>query len=303
MSIFCYNDHLTFKTRILNLFRRIFKFQPIERILARLTSGKLPSSIISRFVPPEYLYSSGTTRKVVRHDINFSLDISKVVDHFIFFDFKDAAFNNLMKMIKEDSVIFDIGANVGRFSFHFAKLAHQGKVVCFEPDSKNFSDLMKTEKLNNYHNISFLKKGLGSEKNLLPLYRVNESNPGMNRILKNIYPNGRSEEIEIIKLDDYIELSDFEDINIIKIDVEGYEHEVLKGGEKIIKRLKPILFVEVNDQNLKEHNSSALDLVSWIRSKGYTIKNASTNQYLSDNPFEVQSDILCTPELTSVING
>lgn len=268
----------------------------MDHQLAKWTSGKSPSSLISRLVPPEYLYRKAQIRDVRRKDIAFSLNMSHVVDHFIYFDFLDPAFNNLMDIVEKDFVIIDVGANIGRFSFHFAKKAIDGKVYCFEPDPYNFSMQMHNASRNNFNNIKFHQMGLGSESGSFPLYRVNLNNPGMNRILLHgHHVTNKVEIIDVASLDEIMPASDTNKLDLIKIDVEGFEFEVLRGGENLIDKFKPILFIELSNANLSEHNSSSKEVVEWIQSKGYFITDASSNQPVFDNIPQDQIDILCQP--------
>jgi FkbM family methyltransferase len=296
MPNYRYNDNLTLKTKILNKLRKVFTIKPLGHFLAKLTSRKPPSAFISKFVPPEYLYHKEQEIIVVRQNIVFQLNLSHTVDHFIYYDFLDQAFDNLMSIIKEDYVIIDIGANIGRFTFHFAQIAKKGRVICFEPDSTNYAALQINANLNNFDNISFYQLGLGSSAERVPLFNVNENNPGMNRVLPNesniAFP---FEMIDIKRLDQIEELLDINKIDLIKIDVEGFEFEVLQGSERLIDQFKPFLFVEINSDNLDEHNSSVQELLKWILSKGYLIRDASSNQSLGEKLPKLQMDIICIP--------
>lgn len=287
---------LTVKTRVLNTFRMIFKIPPLERWLLSMTLGKSPSSFFSKLVPMEYLYSEGSSRLAKRHGAVFKLDISKVVDHFVYFGFNDEAFNNLMTFIKEDSIIVDVGANVGRFTLPFASKARNGKVLSFEPDATSFSNLEKNCKLNSFDNITLVNKGLGSKNASFQLFVVNKNNPGMNRILNDGSSHDSCSEIEVVKLDDYLNQLNLDKVDVIKIDVEGFENEVIEGAREVIVKYKPLLFVEMSNENLKEHGSSFELLVKKIEELGYKIVNASTMDVVTESDYQRQIDVICIGE-------
>jgi hypothetical protein len=117
-----YFESISVKTRFLNFFRRMFRHTLFENWLIKKTSGRSVGTFWAKFVPPEYLYNQNSLRIVNRRGAKYTLDISDTVDHFIYFDFADRAFDKLMSIVRIDSVVVDIGANVGRFSLPFASI-------------------------------------------------------------------------------------------------------------------------------------------------------------------------------------
>lgn len=90
-------------------------------------------------------------------------------------------------------------------------------------------------------------------------------------------------------------------VNLIKIDVEGYELRVLLGAEATLKKFYPILFIEINDANLCYQGDSARDLIQFLFRIGYTrITNATTEQLISiDEDITNQHlDIIATRQLS-----
>ncbi|HEY4799779.1 MAG TPA: FkbM family methyltransferase, partial [Bacteroidia bacterium] len=103
-----------------------------------------------------------------------------------------------------------------------------------------------------------------------------KANRGGNRIsTKNIID---AETIQIKRLDEVKEVRSLSKIDLIKIDVEGYELKVLKGAETILRTFKPTLFIEVDNNNLSEQGDSASLLITYLNHLGYNkIINAETN--------------------------
>jgi hypothetical protein len=95
------------------------------------------------------------------------------------------------------------------------------------------------------------------------------------------------------KLDNFYTLD--KPIQFIKIDVEGYEMEVLKGGEQTIRKHMPTMVIELNDMNLKNQNSSAKEVVKLIEGIGYKeVINLKTMKTLEDSVLDnCCIDILC----------
>ena len=86
-----YKIKLSAGTILKNIFRRIFKLTFIESLLVKKTQGKAFDSFIGKLVPSNYMYSHNSIRLVQREGINYKLDISDLVDHFIYFGFREDA--------------------------------------------------------------------------------------------------------------------------------------------------------------------------------------------------------------------
>jgi hypothetical protein len=122
-----YRLTISSKTKVLNIFRRIFLLPFFDRILL-YASLNLDSSIIKKMVPPNYLYRKGSIKKVKRSGINYFLDISNVVDHSIYFNLEKSYYNSILSLIKEAKVILDIGGNIGNSALYFASINSMQKL-------------------------------------------------------------------------------------------------------------------------------------------------------------------------------
>jgi len=258
-----YYNKASFKTRILNSIRSIFKIPFFEKIISNLNRGKESSSFISKLVPAEYLYQNPTWRNATRAGIKYKLNLSNVIDHYIFFGYKDPAFVNFTNKLSSDSVVFDIGANIGATSLPYAKKCATGMIYSYEPDKINFERLKENIELNSFKNIALNNLGLGDQEEEVKLFRVSKTNPGMNRILKTGEAGLDFTTIKINTLDNEVfEKYKLTRLDAIKIDVEGFEHNVLNGAGKTLDIFHPILFIEIIDSNLKENGSSATSLIN-----------------------------------------
>lgn len=292
-----YHQNISLKTKFLNEIRRFFRNEPFEKLLIKRMENNGNTSIFNKLVPAEYLYPARSLRSYDRNGEKYELDISNVIDHGKYFGFYEPGLENLKTKIKSGFTVVDVGANIGTTCISFAKNADQGKVIAFEPSSKNFVRLMNHIELNNLTNVIAVNKGIGQTAGKFRLYELIESNPGMNCVLPEnaVGKDLQFETIEINTLENELDRLNIKKVDLIKIDVEGFEFEVLKGAEKIIDRDSPILFIELDDNHLKENNSSAETLVKMLISKNYTIKNAENLADLSlDTDFSgCHIDILC----------
>ena len=233
--------------------------------------------------------------KIVLQEALMKLNISNVVDHFLYFGLKERSQENLFNLANENSIIFDVGANIGSTVLQFAQKSKNGFVYGFEPDKLNYQRAMENISLNSFPNIKVYNFGIGDQDYKLKLYQVNELNPGMNRILTTTDNEFPYSEIEIKILDTIVSNLLISQIDIIKIDVEGYEYHVLKGAQNTIRTYMPYLFIELDDNNLKEQESSATELIELLKSYGYyTILKAVTLQTINEVDLRnCHFDIIC----------
>lgn len=146
---------------------------------------------------------------------------------------------DVRKRIGENKIIIDIGANIGNHSVFFSKVCKAKKVYSFEPQKNIFEILKKNIEINNLEkDVNIYNMGIGKEHNYVNIDVVNEENYGMSRI--DLTSKG---EVEINKLDNLI-LNEVDTVDMIKIDVEGMEIDVLEGSKEILKKYKPIIYIE-----------------------------------------------------------
>lgn len=169
--------------------------------------------------------------------------------------------NFICSFLKKGDKVFDVGANIGTVSLACAKIVgNTGKVKSFEPNSKIFQYLKKNIEINNYSKIIQAHNfGLGSKnKN----YKFTEFSDDTSNTPSD---NGKSI-ITIKKLDDFIK----EKINFLKIDVEGFEYEVLKGAKNSLKEIEFVYF-ECNRDLLDKHNSSEKMICDFLKRLNFIV--------------------------------
>ena len=282
------------KTKILNVGRRLFMVRTLEKWLTKKTVNKRVSSFWSKLVPPEYLYPKSSYRVVKINGATYKLDISNAVDHVAFWGFQDKTKSFFLSHLNKGYTVVDVGANIGIISVDAAERSKQ--VISIEPDKTNFGRLTENLRLNNITNVTTLNVGLGSKKEIKKLYKVVESNPGMNRIIDQELDLPYTE-IQIETLDNIAEALNVLKIDVIKIDTEGYEMNILKGSNSCIDKFKPALMLEVDNSLLQAQSSSAVELLNFISSKGYKIYDITNGKTIEsfESGIPAHFDIWCSP--------
>lgn len=293
---YLYYDQLSFKTRLFNVIRKRFANKFIDGFFAMLLQKfSFTKPIVSRLVAPEYLYNNPSPRYYQCNGIKMNLNISNLVDHCIYFSTDQKAIDRFITQIKPNDTVIDIGANIGYTALQFSRACEKGSVYAIEPSKVLFKTVEDHLSLNEVKNTKVLNIGLGEKEETVRLYKVSTSNSGMNRVLKDNDAPFDSESIIIKRLDNVVAEQNIQKVNAIKIDVEGYEYKILKGAFDTLKKFHPILLIEIDDLNLKEQQSSPIELFEFLFDLNYSLFNASsmTEINLNDDFTGVHFDIIC----------
>ena len=175
----------------------------------------------------------------------------------------------LLKIIKPGDICWDIGANIGFYTCLLAShVKDTGAVIAFEPAARTCDYLQENVSLNEFTNVTVVNKGLGDNREQRPLYYSEAALAEGTASLK--YANGRraSERVTLDTIDNLIGKLPTPDF--IKIDVEGYQLEVLRGGEHFLKTHAPLLMAELKD--VGETNRDAFsEIEKYITTLGYSL--------------------------------
>jgi FkbM family methyltransferase len=205
----------------------------------------------------------------------------------------------VLEYLSESEVILDIGANIGQTALEINKnrLAKNKvyQIFCFEPFSENYLSLKKNIELNEPHSIIAENIGLGRTNANVNMFKDCISNSGGNRVVHTSSVNTAGiEEVAISSLDAYLNKSSINKIDFIKVDVEGYEFEVLSGALNTLKSQKPKLFIELDDKNLRSQGSSAKELLTFLEELNYSITDSNKQFSIAElKESSIHTDIYC----------
>jgi FkbM family methyltransferase len=150
--------------------------------------------------------------------------------------------------IDEDSVIVDIGGNVGAFSLYAARWSQDAEIYSFEPNPQVFPLLeINTQNFKNIHSYFY---GLGEKNEMLTLYQ-NPNNTGASSTSTN-YIGSTKVEIEIRSAIQVLNELNIKKIDVLKIDTEGAEVPILKSLEPMFSKIGVIMleYHSLNDREL-----------------------------------------------------
>ena len=155
--------------------------------------------------------------------------------------------------IKCNDIVFDIGANIGYTSIAMSKIVgDSGLVYAFEPVPKNITDFNDNISLNKCNNILLTSKALSNINENID-FRIPEM--GKNLSMASMIWHKKDNSVLTLQLETIIldENSTFRDVNpsFVKIDVEGAEGRVILGMYNLIKRARPVIFIECSKNGRK----------------------------------------------------
>ncbi len=157
----------------------------------------------------------------------------------------------------------DIGGHVGFYSS--AMKDSFSEVIAFEPSPSNIKCFLQ-----NVPEVKLIQNGLGSREESVYL-NLDPENTGNNSIVEAF--DGSKVMINIKTLDSF----NFKNIDLIKIDVQGYEEEVLLGAKETLKKEKPIIIAELITHKDNPPNEKALKL---LKSYGYEVRMILGKDYI-----------------------
>ncbi|WP_158623978.1 FkbM family methyltransferase [Corallococcus llansteffanensis] len=210
-------------------------------------------------------------------------------------EYSELEMEMLGRFLKPGDTVVDLGANIGAHTLFFARhVGPSGRVIAFEPQRVVFQTLCANVALNSVTNVWALQAGAGEAQ-------------GQTRLPPMDY--SRSDNFGAVSLDDAeegepvpvrtVDSLELTSCALLKLDVEGWEAQALRGAKATLERCKPLLYLE----NHNAHNAEAL--IAQVQAAGYRIHwhlpalfNAENFLGKKENVFPdwVSVNILCVPE-------
>lgn len=191
----------------------------------------------------------------------------------------------LWQYLSPGAVFVDIGANIGHFSAIAASIVGPtGAVHAFEPVPRYRTVLDRLQHENPRRSIVVNACAFGNQQTQASIDVAGDRNIGWNSLLPDTvgrayFEDGTSisnghvlaeqVEVTVMRFDDYAQEQEIERIDLIKIDVEGFEMNVLRGMETTVARLHPPILVELSPHLLKRLGVTPADVAGWANRFGY----------------------------------
>ncbi len=171
---------------------------------------------------------------------------------------------HVMGEIRSGDVVVDVGANIGLYTIALAKrVGPEGTVIAFEPDSDNFHALRKNVKLNQIeHQVQLIRAAVGDFPGEVSLSKAQMESHVLSDAAQG------SERVPMVTLDDVCK----QKIDILKIDIEGYEEKALLGASRLLEdseRSPRCIYLEVHPFAWPSVGTTSESLLTLLEKLGY----------------------------------
>jgi len=170
------------------------------------------------------------------------------------------------RILRPGMTAIDVGANVGYFSTIAAALVgKEGHLYAFEPIPACFAQLRRNLSLFPWSYA--YSRGVGDVSGTATIH-FNDRELGWGSLLNNGDLN-RALAVPLITLDDWASQEGIRSLHFIKMDAEGSEYRVLKGAERVLRELRPIVATELNSVCLERDGRTPADAVGLLKAAEY----------------------------------
>ena len=202
---------------------------------------------------------------VIKDELYYIFDSAVGKEIYYFNQFEPEMKKIFSRYIKTGDTVVDVGANIGYHTKEFSRLVgEKGKVIAVEPFLTNFNVLkMNCDDLSNVITENF---ALGNRDGKLELREYEDTAYVSEFKISRVKFTGNTKEVPVKKIDTVFLNNE---IDFLKIDVEGGELEVLKGSVKTLRKHHPVVVCEISVDNLRSSDTSPGAMVKFMTKLGY----------------------------------
>ena len=201
-------------------------------------------------------------------------------------DKKEKDFIKFLDIVDDSGHILDIGANIGVMTYYFSKNLKNATIHSFEPVPINYRVLEKIVQKFNLSNVRIYDIALGDKQGIVKMVMPENKKVffhGLSHVDETIPDDtGKFFDVKMKMLD---ELDEFKDTKVtaIKLDVEDYEYNVLKGSEQLILKNRPFIYSELWES---ENREKCFGFFSKLNYKVFINQNKTLKEYSNQVGFQ-----------------
>jgi len=190
------------------------------------------------------------------------------------------------RLLNDDDVFWDVGANVGYFTLVAATaLAHRGQIIAFEPGQNAYQRLTENVSLNPYRNIQTFPVAVSDREGEAVLHVAGDIADSSASLYAAGQTQVRAEVCRTVSLDHFLREEGLRPPDLIKLDVEGAELAVLQGARGLITESPPLLLVEMEEKNLRAAGASREAIRGFLSPYGYRAAHLKKGRWYATRDF------------------
>jgi len=178
------------------------------------------------------------------------------------------------QFLKPGMHVVDIGGNLGYYALLEAQMVGDtGRVIAIEPVAANFAQLSKNVAANGYRNVFLENVAIGTTNGSAPMYLSKKSN------WHSLHPvpwETREVTVRVSTLDSLLARHELPSLELVRMDLEGYEIEVIRGMKSTIKKYRPRLLIELHPQVVGAQ--AMVTFLKQLKGLGYELEWALDNE-------------------------
>jgi FkbM family methyltransferase len=249
-------------------------------------------------------------KRVKRDRITYELDLSEGIElsMYLFGRFQSHITKNPFLNVPADGIILDIGANVGLMTMQFANMVPSGKVYAFEPTHYALERLMRNISLNPQHasrihvTNAFVSETSRENPSIVAYssWKVDGKRTASDHPLHLGTPK-EAGGVPSVTLNEFVEKEGLTRIDLIKIDTDGHEYEVFKGGRDAIKKFRPKIIFEIGLYVMDEKSIEFDFYFDYFSTLNYRLVDTKTGvqismiNYKKYIPMKGSTDLIAIP--------
>ena len=227
------------------------------------------------------------TYRILRRGGLLATPVGQLISHRVYAGYKawlERDTQQLAQYVAPGTTVLDVGANIGFFTLKFGRwVSSTGRVIAIEPEPANCRALEQQIRSAGLTDTVDIIQAAASDVRGKLFLTLNPDNPADHRI------GSSGILVESVMVDDLLSARNWPAVSFLKIDVQGAERRVLAGAVETLKRCRPHIFIELDDEALRTAGSSRDEVIDVLTAYGYQMYALSSRGARSVTRAEAQS--------------
>jgi FkbM family methyltransferase len=186
----------------------------------------------------------------------------------------------VQRLLSDDDVFWDVGANVGYFTLVAATaLANRGQIIAFEPGKNAYERLSDNLALNAYENIRTFPMAVTDQEGEAVLHLAGDIADSSANLYQAAQAQAGQEVCRTVSLDHFLAAEGLRPPDLIKLDAEGAELAVLHGAQGLLTASPPLWLMEMEEKNLAAAGASKAAVAQFLTGCGYRAAHLSKGRW------------------------